>query len=48
MPAPISGTLELFGADYSLYRLLLVPIALVIAALFAGLLRTGLVCRLAR
>ena len=48
VPAPISGTLELFGADYSLYRLLLVPIALVIAALFAGLLngtRLGLSTR---
>jgi branched-subunit amino acid ABC-type transport system permease component len=48
VPAPISGTLELFGADYSLYRLLLVPIALVVAALFAGLLngtRLGLSTR---
>jgi branched-subunit amino acid ABC-type transport system permease component len=48
VPAPISGTLALFGADYSLYRLLLVPIALVIAALFAGLLngtRLGLSTR---
>jgi branched-chain amino acid transport system permease protein len=48
VPAPISGTLELFGADYSLYRLLLVPTALVIAALFAGLLngtRLGLSTR---
>src|SRR6266700_1859676 len=31
VPAPISGTLAAFGVDYSLYRLLLVPIALVIA-----------------
>jgi len=48
VPAPISGTLALFGADYSLYRLLLVPVAFVIAALFAGLLngtRLGLSTR---
>jgi len=38
VPAPISGTLAAFGVDYSLYRLLLVPTALVIAGLFAGLL----------
>jgi branched-chain amino acid transport system permease protein len=48
VPAPISGTLEAFGVDYSLYRLLLVPAALVIAGLFAGLLngtRLGLSTR---
>src|SRR5216683_2468599 len=48
VPAPISGTLAAFGVDYSLYRLLLVPIALVIAGLFAGLLngtRLGLSTR---
>src|SRR5664279_5591909 len=48
IPAPIAGTLELFGVDYSLYRLLLVPTALVIAGLFAGLLngtRLGLSTR---
>src|SRR5712672_899673 len=47
-PAPISGTLAAFGVDYSLYRLLLVPTALVIAGLFAGLLngtRLGLSTR---
>jgi branched-chain amino acid transport system permease protein len=48
VPAPISGTLELFGVDYSLYRLLLVPTALIVAGLFAGLLngtRLGLSTR---
>src|SRR6266852_2933554 len=48
VPAPISGTLAAFGVDYSLYRLLLVPTALVIAGLFAGLLngtRLGLSTR---
>lgn len=48
VPAPVAGTLKLFGTDYSLYRLLLVPIAFVIAGLFAGLLngtRLGLSTR---
>jgi urea transport system permease protein len=46
--APISGTLHLFGADYSSYRLVMVAAAALIAALFTGLLngtRLGLSTR---
>lgn len=46
--APISGTLHLFGADYSSYRLVMVVAAVLIAALFTGLLngtRLGLSTR---
>jgi branched-chain amino acid transport system permease protein len=48
VPAPISGTLAFLGEDYSRYRLLLVLAAVVIAALFTGLLngtRLGLSTR---
>ena len=38
VPAPISGTLVIFGEDYSSYRLLMVAAAFVIAGLFTGLL----------
>ncbi len=46
--APISGTTELLGTHYSIYRLLLVGAALVLGAVFAGLLggtRLGLATR---
>lgn len=36
--APLSGTWSLFGVDYSAYRLLLVPVAIVLCALLATLL----------
>jgi urea transport system permease protein len=45
---PISGTASLFGADYSIYRLLLVGAAIVLGAVFAALLggtRLGLATR---
>ncbi|SHJ89164.1 amino acid/amide ABC transporter membrane protein 1, HAAT family [Bradyrhizobium lablabi] len=48
VPAPVSGTLAFLGEDYSRYRLLLVLAAVVIAALFTGLLngtRLGLSTR---
>jgi branched-subunit amino acid ABC-type transport system permease component len=48
VPAPISGTVAILGEDYSGYRLLLVPAALVVGALFATLLtgtRLGLATR---
>lgn len=48
VPAPVTGTAWLFGADYSIYRLLLVGAALVLGAVFASLLsgtRLGLVTR---
>lgn len=46
--APVSGTTLLFGTHYSIYRLLLVGAALVLGAVFAGLLggtRLGLSTR---
>jgi urea transport system permease protein len=46
--APISGTATLFGAEYSIYRLLLVGAALVLGTIFAALLggtRLGLATR---
>lgn len=48
VPAPVSGTLSFLGNDYSLYRLLLLPAALIIGALFTALLtgtRLGLSTR---
>jgi branched-subunit amino acid ABC-type transport system permease component len=36
--SPLSGTWSLFGIDYSAYRLLLVPVALVMCLLLTGLL----------
>ena len=48
VPAPISGTVMILGEDYSGYRLLMVGAAIVIAALFTGLLngtRLGLSTR---
>ncbi|MDR2326179.1 branched-chain amino acid ABC transporter permease [Comamonas sp. GB3 AK4-5] len=36
--APLSGTWLLFGVDYSAYRLLLIPVAIVLCALLAMLL----------
>jgi branched-subunit amino acid ABC-type transport system permease component len=48
VPAPISGTVMILGEDYSGYRLLMVVAAIVIAALFTGLLngtRLGLSTR---
>jgi branched-chain amino acid transport system permease protein len=46
--APISGTLHLFGADYSAYRLIMILAAILVAALFTLLLngtRLGLSTR---
>src|ERR1700757_1049415 len=48
VPAPVSGTVMILGEDYSGYRLLMVLAAIVIAALFTGLLngtRLGLSTR---
>ncbi|MBI5263982.1 MAG: branched-chain amino acid ABC transporter permease [Bradyrhizobium sp.] len=48
VPAPVSGTVMILGEDYSSYRLLMVLAAIVIAALFTGLLngtRLGLSTR---
>ena len=48
VPSPISGTVMILGEDYSGYRLLMVVAAIVIAALFTGLLngtRLGLSTR---
>jgi branched-subunit amino acid ABC-type transport system permease component len=48
VPAPISGTVAVFGDDYSGYRILLVPAAVLIAGLFTALLtgtRLGLATR---
>jgi branched-chain amino acid transport system permease protein len=48
VPAPVSGTALLFGADYSIYRLLLVGAAVILGAAFASLLggtRLGLATR---
>lgn len=48
VPAPVSGTALLFGADYSIYRLLLVGAAIILGAVFASLLggtRLGLATR---
>jgi branched-subunit amino acid ABC-type transport system permease component len=48
VPAPISGTVAVFGDDYSGYRILLVPVAILIAGLFTALLtgtRLGLSTR---
>lgn len=36
--SPLSGTWSLFGVDYSAYRLLLVPVAIVMCLLLTGLL----------
>lgn len=36
--APISGTIHLFGTDYSAYRLVMIVAALIVALLFTGLL----------
>lgn len=47
-PAAISGTVAVFGEGYSIYRLLLIGVALVLGAVFAGLLggtRLGLSTR---
>jgi len=46
--APISGTLHMFGADYSAYRLIMIGAAVLVAALFSFLLngtRLGLSTR---
>jgi branched-chain amino acid transport system permease protein len=46
--SPLSGTVNLAGADYSLYRLVLIALALAIAAAMTGVLdgtRLGLVTR---
>jgi branched-subunit amino acid ABC-type transport system permease component len=48
VPAPVTGTLAFLGNEYSGYRLLLLPAALVIGILFTGLLtgtRLGLSTR---
>jgi branched-chain amino acid transport system permease protein len=48
VPAPVSGTVALLGEDYSGYRLLLVPAAIVVGGLFTALLtgtRLGLATR---
>jgi branched-subunit amino acid ABC-type transport system permease component len=48
VPAPISTTVAVFGEDYSGYRILLVPVAVLIAGLFTALLtgtRLGLSTR---
>jgi branched-subunit amino acid ABC-type transport system permease component len=48
VPTPISGTMTLFGADYSGYRLLLVPVAILVGVLVTALLggtRLGLSTR---
>jgi branched-subunit amino acid ABC-type transport system permease component len=48
VPTPISGTLAVLGEDYSRYRLLLIPAALLIGVLFTALLggtRLGLATR---
>ena len=48
VPAPISGTVAIFGENYSGYRLLMVVAAVAIAGLFTGLLngtRLGLSTR---
>lgn len=48
VPSPISGTVMILGEDYSGYRLLMVVAAILIAALFTGLLngtRLGLSTR---
>jgi branched-subunit amino acid ABC-type transport system permease component len=48
VPTPIAGTLAILGDDYSRYRLLLVPVAIVIGGLFTLLLngtRLGLSTR---
>ena len=48
VPTPISGTLAVLGEGYSVYRLLLVGAALLLGAVFAGLLggtRLGLATR---
>ncbi|MGZ3282904.1 MAG: branched-chain amino acid ABC transporter permease [Xanthobacteraceae bacterium] len=48
VPSPISGTVMILGEDYSGYRLLMVVAAIIIAALFTGLLngtRLGLSTR---
>ena len=36
--SPLSGTWSLFGIDYSAYRLLLIPVAIVVCLLLTGLL----------
>jgi branched-chain amino acid transport system permease protein len=38
VPAPVSGTTAVFGENYSGYRLLLIPVAILIGALFTALL----------
>lgn len=46
--SPLSGTVQLLGVDYSAYRLALVALALLVAAVIAGVLngtRLGLVTR---
>ena len=46
--SPLSGTTTLFGADYSVYRLAMIGLALLVAAVIAGVLngtRLGLVTR---
>src|SRR6266567_4576949 len=48
VPAPVTGTLAFIGNEYSLYRLLLLPAAIVIGILFTALLtgtRLGLSTR---
>jgi branched-subunit amino acid ABC-type transport system permease component len=48
VPTPISGTVAVLGEDYSRYRLLMIPAAIVIGALFTALLggtRLGLATR---
>jgi len=48
VPAPVSGTVSFLGADYSFYRLLLIPAAAIIGALFTTLIngtRLGLSTR---
>jgi urea transport system permease protein len=46
--APITGTIALFGVDYSAYRILMIGAAIIVAAVFTGLLngtRLGLSTR---
>jgi branched-subunit amino acid ABC-type transport system permease component len=48
VPSPIAGTIDFLGEDYSGYRLLMVPVALALGALFTALLggtRLGLATR---
>lgn len=48
VPAPLSGTVQVLGGDYSAYRLVMVPVAILIGGLFTLLLsgtRLGLATR---